>query len=112
MTPIDVDRLRDDLTGVLEGELLLDELSRALYATDASPFEVRPLCIVRPRHEADVQAVVDAAHTRFYELSAAGHGELGAIDSPVPRRHSAGGWSQHKLQHHRNEQIAHQYELA
>ncbi len=38
MDPALRDRLGDDLRGVLEGELLLDGLTCALYATDASIF--------------------------------------------------------------------------
>jgi FAD/FMN-containing dehydrogenase/Fe-S oxidoreductase len=74
MTPIDIDRLRDDLIGILEGDLLLDELTRALYSTDASPFEVRPLGVVRPKHEGDVQAVVRYAAEHAIPLTARGGG--------------------------------------
>ena len=42
-------RIRDDLKGILRGEVLCDDLSRLLYATDASLFEVRPLGVVVPR---------------------------------------------------------------
>src|SRR5437870_3573088 len=47
MDPAQRDRLRDDLEGNLDGELILDELRCALYATDASLFEVRPQAVVR-----------------------------------------------------------------
>jgi FAD/FMN-containing dehydrogenase/Fe-S oxidoreductase len=50
--------IRDDLRGVIKGELLFDELSRALYSTDASIFQVQPLGVVAPRDEEDVQALV------------------------------------------------------
>jgi FAD/FMN-containing dehydrogenase/Fe-S oxidoreductase len=52
------ERIRDDLRGIVRGELLFDELTRTLYSTDASIFEVRPLGVVVPRDEEDVQAVV------------------------------------------------------
>src|SRR3954447_8189458 len=52
------ERIRDDLKGLLKGELLWDELSRVLYSTDASIFEVRPAGVVMPRDEEDVQALV------------------------------------------------------
>src|SRR3954447_4677009 len=52
------ERIRDDLKGLLKGELLWDELSRVLYSTDASIFEVRPAGVVVPRDEDDVQALV------------------------------------------------------
>jgi FAD/FMN-containing dehydrogenase/Fe-S oxidoreductase len=58
MDPPPPDRLRDDLKGVVKGELLFDDLSRTLYSTDASIFEVRPLGVVLPRDEEDVQALL------------------------------------------------------
>ena len=58
MDPARRERVRDDLKGVLKGELLFDDLSRALYSTDASVFEVRPLGVAVPRDEEDVRALV------------------------------------------------------
>ncbi len=55
MDPPQRERIRDDLKGVIKGELLFDDLSRTLYSTDASIFEVRPAGIVVPRDEEDVQ---------------------------------------------------------
>src|SRR5881275_2795545 len=52
------ERIRDDLRGILRGEILWDDLSRALYSTDASIFEVRPIGVAVPRDEEDVQALV------------------------------------------------------
>ncbi len=52
------EHIRDDLKGVLKGELLFDDLSRALYSTDASIFQVRPLGVAVPRDEEDVVALV------------------------------------------------------
>src|SRR5437588_68516 len=84
MDPAQRDRLRDDLEGNLDGELILDELRCALYATDASLFEVRPLAVVRPRTEADVQAVVRYAAEHQLPLTArgAGTGTAGAALGP------------------------------
>src|SRR5262245_54462288 len=78
------DRLGDDLRGVLEGELLLDELSRALYATDASLFRVVPAAVVRPRHEGDVRTIVRYAAEHQIPLTArgAGTGTAGACLGP------------------------------
>ena len=36
-------RVRDDLQGFFKGELHVDSLSRTLYSTDASIFQVQPL---------------------------------------------------------------------
>src|SRR5205823_13950561 len=52
------ERILDDLKGLIKGELLFDELSRTLYSTDASIFQVQPLGVVVPRDEEDVQALV------------------------------------------------------
>jgi FAD/FMN-containing dehydrogenase/Fe-S oxidoreductase len=52
------ERIRDDLKGILKGELLFDDLSCALYSTDASIFEVKPAGVVVPGDEEDVQALV------------------------------------------------------
>ena len=51
-------RIEEDLRGIVAGEVLCDDASRALYASDASLFEVRPLAIVRPRSAEDVAATV------------------------------------------------------
>ena len=56
--PIADSRLRDDLKGIVRGEVLCDDISRTLYSTDASIFEVRPLGVVLPRDEDDVRALV------------------------------------------------------
>ena len=49
MDPAQREHLRDDLKGVVKGELLFDDLSRALYSTDASIFQVRPVGVAVPR---------------------------------------------------------------
>lgn len=56
--PTQRERMRDDLRGIVRGDVLFDELSRALYATDASIFEVEPLGAVAPLDEEDLQEVV------------------------------------------------------
>jgi FAD/FMN-containing dehydrogenase/Fe-S oxidoreductase len=78
------DRLRDDLRGTLDGELLLDDLRCALYATDASLFEVPPLAVFRPRTEVDVQTIVRYAAEHQIPITArgAGTGTAGAALGP------------------------------
>ncbi|MBO6575142.1 MAG: FAD-binding protein [Rhodothermales bacterium] len=49
------------LRGRLEGELRLDALTRALYATDASMYEVVPVGALIPRSIDDVEAAVKTA---------------------------------------------------
>ena len=45
----------------IKGELLFDKVSRGLYATDASIYQIEPVAVVLPRDEADVRAAVRAA---------------------------------------------------
>jgi FAD/FMN-containing dehydrogenase/Fe-S oxidoreductase len=68
------ERMREDLEGLVKGELLFDELSRALYSTDASIFQVQPLAVVVPRDEEDVQALVRYAAERQISLTPRGAG--------------------------------------
>src|SRR4051794_1068959 len=53
-TPIDAVALRDALAASVTGEVRFDRLSRALYSTDASVYQIVPLGVVLPKTEADV----------------------------------------------------------
>ncbi|MEX0600978.1 MAG: FAD-binding oxidoreductase, partial [Rhodothermales bacterium] len=58
------DRLREFarvLQPHLAGDLRLDDMTRALYATDASMYRMRPEAVLIPKHADDVQAAVQAA---------------------------------------------------
>src|SRR5271154_6247709 len=78
------EQLTDDLQGLIKGELLFDELSRALYSTDASIFQVKPLGIVVPRDEADVCALVHYADEPQIPLGPRGAGSGMAGESLGP----------------------------
>lgn len=67
-------RVYDDLRGLLRGELLFDDLSRALYSTDASIFQVEPLGVVVPRDEEDVRTLVEYAAEQRLPLIPRGAG--------------------------------------
>jgi FAD/FMN-containing dehydrogenase/Fe-S oxidoreductase len=67
-------RVRDDLHGFFKGEILFDDLARALYSTDASIFQVRPIGVAMPRDEEDVQALVRYAHEHEVPLIPRGAG--------------------------------------
>jgi FAD/FMN-containing dehydrogenase/Fe-S oxidoreductase len=67
-------RIHDDLKGLVKGELLFDNISRVLYSTDASIFEVQPAGIVVPRDEEDVCALVKYAGENQVQLIARGAG--------------------------------------
>jgi FAD/FMN-containing dehydrogenase/Fe-S oxidoreductase len=68
------ERIHDDLKGLVRGECLFDDLSRALYSTDASIFEIEPLGVVAPRDEAEVQALVRYAMENGVSLVPRGAG--------------------------------------
>jgi len=51
-------KILNDLKDSLEGELKFDELSRALYATDASVYRRLPIAVAFPKTVADIQKVI------------------------------------------------------
>jgi FAD/FMN-containing dehydrogenase/Fe-S oxidoreductase len=56
--PVDPKQITDDLRNVFRGRLAFDALTRGLYATDASPFQVTPLGVAFPLDAADLSALV------------------------------------------------------
>ena len=74
-------RIEEDLRGIVSGEVMCDDASRALYATDASLFEVWPLAIVRPRTAEDVAATVRWAAEQRIPVHARGAGSSLSGDS-------------------------------
>jgi FAD/FMN-containing dehydrogenase/Fe-S oxidoreductase len=67
-------RVHEDLKGIVKGDLLFDDISRVLYSTDASVFEVMPLGVVAPRDEDDVRALVLYAADKQVSLVPRGAG--------------------------------------
>jgi FAD/FMN-containing dehydrogenase/ferredoxin len=51
---IDSEALRRELASHITGEVRFDALSRALYATDASVYQIFPLGVVVPKNRADI----------------------------------------------------------
>lgn len=51
-------RLVEDLSDAFRGDLLIDPLQRALYASDASLYQVLPLAVACPRNHQDVVQLV------------------------------------------------------
>src|SRR5262249_25558337 len=66
--------VEDDLRGFIKGEILFYDLSRAMYSTHASSFHIRPLGVVVPRDEEDVQGLVRYAAEKAIPLIARGAG--------------------------------------
>jgi FAD/FMN-containing dehydrogenase/Fe-S oxidoreductase len=56
--PIDRDALRHELEREIEGDVRFDQISRALYSTDASVYQIEPLGVVIPRGREDVIRIV------------------------------------------------------
>ena len=56
-----LDALAKDLSKTVRGEIAFDEVSRGLYATDASVYQIMPAGVVLPRDADDVRAAVRAA---------------------------------------------------
>ncbi len=58
--PAATQALERELRARVRGEVRFDETARSLYATDASPYEIRPYGVVVPRSADDVRATVEA----------------------------------------------------
>jgi FAD/FMN-containing dehydrogenase/Fe-S oxidoreductase len=55
---VDVENLRGELERQIEGEVRFDRVSRALYSTDASVYQMEPLGVVIPRSREDLVCLV------------------------------------------------------
>ena len=53
--------LAKELSERLDGEVLFDDMSRALYSTDASIYQITPIGVVIPRHSEDVIMAIELA---------------------------------------------------
>jgi FAD/FMN-containing dehydrogenase/Fe-S oxidoreductase len=70
---VDVRALERDLQG-LEGEVRFDAVSRALYSTDASVYQIQPAGVVIPRSREDVRRVVVACRKHRCSITMRGGG--------------------------------------
>lgn len=66
--------LQDELRRHIAGEVRFDEMSRGLYSTDASIYQISPVGVVFPRSLADVRASVGIAAARRVPILARGGG--------------------------------------
>jgi FAD/FMN-containing dehydrogenase/Fe-S oxidoreductase len=71
---VDVAALQTALRAACSGEVRFDRLSRAIYSTDASVYQIVPLGVVLPRTEADIAAVVKVCARFGVPLTARGGG--------------------------------------
>ena len=66
--------LRIELEQQIEGEVRFDAVSRALYSTDASVYQIEPLGVVVPRTREDVVRTVQIAARHRVSITARGGG--------------------------------------
>jgi FAD/FMN-containing dehydrogenase/Fe-S oxidoreductase len=71
---IDVAGLRAELVKSVAGEVRFDRLSRAMYSTDASVYQIVPLGVVIPKAEEDVAAMVGVCARFGVPITARGGG--------------------------------------
>jgi FAD/FMN-containing dehydrogenase/Fe-S oxidoreductase len=74
MPDSDYNRLRKELEDAVAGEVRFDRLSRALYATDASIYEIVPAGVVMPRSIDDVSAIVKICRSHRMSMTPRGAG--------------------------------------
>jgi FAD/FMN-containing dehydrogenase/Fe-S oxidoreductase len=73
-TPDFLETIANELKWKLAGEVRFDERAKALYATDASLYEIKPLGVVLPKTVDDVKTVVELAHRHNLPLLPRGGG--------------------------------------
>src|SRR5947208_12894316 len=71
---VDVAALREALTAAVAGEVRFERLSRALYSTDASVYQLVPLGVVVPKTVNDVLETVRICAAFGVPLTARGGG--------------------------------------
>src|SRR5438132_8471487 len=68
------DDLKQDLERSISGEVRFDAVSRALYSTDASVYQIEPLGVVVPRTRDDMVRAVEIARRHGVSITARGGG--------------------------------------
>jgi FAD/FMN-containing dehydrogenase/Fe-S oxidoreductase len=66
--------LQNALEANLQGEVKFDRTSRILYSSDASNFQIEPIGVVVPRHEDEINAVMQIAREYETPIIARGSG--------------------------------------
>ncbi|MCZ6564357.1 MAG: FAD-binding protein, partial [Deltaproteobacteria bacterium] len=54
-------RLEEELRTKVEGEVLFDEMSRLIYSTDASLYQIKPLGVILPRSDQEILETIQIA---------------------------------------------------
>lgn len=68
------ERIQDDLRGLLDGDVLANTSETQVYSTDASLYEIQPLCVVCPKTTRDVISVVRYARENGLSVHPRGSG--------------------------------------
>lgn len=68
------DDLERDLRAAVSGEVRVDPVSRGLYATDASIYQISPLAVIVPNNRADALAALEVARRRGLRVLPRGGG--------------------------------------
>src|SRR5260221_1937041 len=69
-----ISQLEDELKGRIVGEVRFDDMTRGLYSTDASIYQISPVGVVFPRSTADVRAALAVAARHRVPLLPRGSG--------------------------------------
>src|SRR5437867_10391307 len=73
-TLVDSGALRRDLESCIEGELRFDKISRALYSTDASVYQIEPLGVVVAKNRQDILRALEICRRYRCPLTMRGGG--------------------------------------
>ncbi len=71
---LDADALRRDLESRIEGEVRFDKITRALYSTDASVYQIEPAGVVIPRHRQDILHTLEVCRNHRCPITMRGGG--------------------------------------
>src|SRR5262249_23512303 len=81
---VDLAALKSALSATVQGEVRFDRVSRGLYSTDASVYQIVPVGVVVPHSEADILATLAACRRFGVPLTARGGGTSQAGQSIGP----------------------------
>jgi FAD/FMN-containing dehydrogenase/Fe-S oxidoreductase len=74
ISPTLIPQLAAELESRIAGEVRFDEMTRGLYSTDASIYQISPVGVVLPRSQADVLAAVEIAARHHVPILPRGSG--------------------------------------
>jgi FAD/FMN-containing dehydrogenase/Fe-S oxidoreductase len=68
------EQLGSELACLVKGDVLIDIYNRVAFSSDASIYSIRPECVIAPKDEGDVIAVVQYAHRNHIPIAPRGAG--------------------------------------